>query len=50
MQQRGRSWHITIDIDSSLARNMMPNADIIVELVESETNRLKYRVLLNMFW
>lgn len=23
---------------------------MIVELVEFETNRLKYRVLLNMFW
>jgi len=36
--------------DSSLARNMMPNADMIVELVEFEMNRLKYRVLLNMVW
>ena len=36
--------------DSSLARNMIPNVDIIVELVESETNSLKYGVLLICFW
>ena len=34
MLKRGRSWHITLDIDSSLARNMMPNADIIVESIK----------------
>jgi len=34
MQKRGRSLYITLDIDSSLARNMMPNADMIVEIIK----------------
>jgi hypothetical protein len=34
MLKKGRSWHIMIDNDSSLARNMMPNADMIVEIIK----------------
>jgi len=34
MLKRGRSLYITIDIDSSLARNIMYNEDMIVEIIK----------------